>query len=208
MGRKKKQSPPPAFATDGSWHTHHVILFDDLLNSPAYIALSAHAKEAYTILMQEYKGPYTGPKVICPYSTFQKKGMRSNTLSRALLELETFGLVRIDHGGLEHTPNVYHLVGDWKKIRTEEELKKAKESFREELDRRKRAKEQLARETPGYGIDIRSNESVGKGGEKADEITNETDSNLTEKTRDQETEAFLAQVQKALVGNEITGTVH
>ena len=158
--------------------------------------------------MQEYKGPYTGPKVICPYSTFQKKGMRSNTLSRALLELETFGLVRIDHGGLEHTPNVYHLVGDWKKIRTEEELKKAKESFREELDRRKRAKEQLARETPGYGIDIRSNESVGKGGEKADEITNETDSNLTEKTRDQETEAVLAQVQKALVGNEITGTVH
>ena len=55
MGRKKK-SPPPSFATAGTWHTHYVVLFDDLLNSPAYIALSAAAKEAYTILMQEYKG--------------------------------------------------------------------------------------------------------------------------------------------------------
>ena len=64
MGRKKK-SPPPSFATAGTWHTHYVVLFDDLLNSPAYIALSAAAKEAYTILMQEYKGIYTGDKIIC-----------------------------------------------------------------------------------------------------------------------------------------------
>lgn len=208
MGRRKKQSLPPAFATDGSWHTHHVIFFDDLLNSPAYTALSAHAKEAYTILMQEYKGPYTGPKIICPYSTFQKKGMRSNTLSRALLELETFGFVKIDHGGLEHTPNVYQLVGDWKKIRTEEDLQKAKGSFREELDKRKKAKERLGRQTVGYGTGIRSNETDSKGGEKADETANETDSNHAEKARDQETEAFLAQVQKALVGNEMTERVN
>ena len=208
MGRKKKQSPPPAFATDGSWHTHHVILFDDLLNSPAYIALSAHAKEAYTILMQEYKGLYTGPRVICPYSTFQQKGMRSNTLSRALLQLETYGFIRIDHGGLEHTPNVYHLTGDWKKIRTAEDLKEVQGSFQAELDKRKKARERLAQETAGYGIDTRSNENDSKGSEKTDEITNETDSNYTEFSRDQETEAFLAQVTKALVENEMTETVN
>lgn len=101
MGKKPKRDPPPKFATGGTWHTHHVILFDDLLNSPAYIALSSTAKEAYTILMQEYKGKFTNNTVTCPYSTFKSKGMRPNTLSRALLQLETYGFISIEHGGLE-----------------------------------------------------------------------------------------------------------
>ena len=202
MGRKKK-SPPPAFATNGSWHKHYVVFFDDMLNSPAYIALSAHAKEAYTILMQEYKGPYTGPKVICPYSTFEKKGMRANTLSRALMQLEFFGFVRIDHGGLEHRPSVYHLIGDWKEIQTPEDVKRVQGEFREELDKRKRARELISRETPGYGKYISSNESVSKGSEKTAEIANESDSKEPENDREQLTEAFLAQVTKTLVENEM-----
>ena len=205
MGRKKKQSPPPAFATDGSWHTHHVIFFDDLLNSPAYIALSAHAKEAYTILMQEYKGPYTGPKVICPYSTFQKKGMRSNTLSRALLQLETYGFIKIEHGGLERKPSIYHLSGDWKKIRTEEDLKQTEDAFQEKINRQKLAKEKLKRETEGYGKNISSNESVSNPHEKEEATGNETDSKEEAVIREQETKAFLEQVQKALVENEAFG---
>ena len=57
MGRRKRE-PPPAFATiRPTWDkNHYVMLFDDMLDSPAYIALSAHAKEAYVILRQEYKG--------------------------------------------------------------------------------------------------------------------------------------------------------
>lgn len=206
MGRKKKRSPPPPFATaKGDWHTHYVVLFDDLLNSPAYIALSAHAKEAYTILMQEYKGDYSGPTVTCPYSTFQKKGMRSNTLSRALTELEVFGFIRIDHGGLEHRPSIYHLTSDWQQIRTEEEAKQARQLFQAEMDKRRLAKEQLRSETPGYGIYIRSNESDSKCSEKTGEITTETDSNIKEKIRDQDTKAFLAQISEALVENEMRG---
>ena len=44
MGRKKR-SPPPAFATKKrTWErNHYIMLFDDQLNSPAYINLSAPA---------------------------------------------------------------------------------------------------------------------------------------------------------------------
>ncbi|MDD5987735.1 MAG: zinc ribbon domain-containing protein [Eubacteriales bacterium] len=140
MGRKKK-SPPPSFATAGTWHTHYVVLFDDLLNSPAYIALSAAAKEAYTILMQEYKGIYTGDKIVCPYSTFTSKGMRTNTVSRALMMLERFGFIRIEeHGGLERRPNVYRLIDGWKSIRTAEEAKEIKKAFENDLRQQKKAK--------------------------------------------------------------------
>ena len=139
MSRRKK-TPPPSFATRGDWHTHHVILFDDLLDSPAFIALSAHSKEAYIILMQEYKGNYTGPDVICPYKTFQEKGMRPNTLSRALLELEVFGFITCDRGGLQHQPNVYHLVDEWKKVLTKEDVALRKQTVKDVIDLKSDAK--------------------------------------------------------------------
>ncbi len=37
--------------------------------------------------------------------------MRSGTLTRALFMLEAFGFIHIEeHGGLEHRPNLYHLI--------------------------------------------------------------------------------------------------
>ena len=141
MGKKPKRDPPPKFATGGTWHTHHVILFDDLLNSPAYIALSATAKEAYTILMQEYKGKFTNNIVKCPYSTFKSKGMRPNTLSRALLQLETYGFISIEHGGLEHQPSKYRFIDKWKESYNPEFLNKAKADVDEAIRRKKLAKE-------------------------------------------------------------------
>lgn len=139
MAKKKQRDPPPKFATDGDWHVHHVILFDDMLDSPAYLSLSAHAKEAYTILMQEYKGNYTGSTVICPYSTFKKKGVRPNTLSRALLQLEIFGFVEIEHGGLEHQPSRYKFISKWKTLKDPDLLNKAKADFEEVIRRKKLA---------------------------------------------------------------------
>lgn len=139
MGRKKR-SPPPSFATrKGTWErNHYVMLFDDLLDSPAFINLSSSAKEAYVILMEEYRGEFTGSKVICPYSNFEKKGMRPNTLSTALLQLEVFGFIKVDRGGLEHKPNIYHLVDDWKRIETDEDVETAKNAFKD-LKSRKHA---------------------------------------------------------------------
>ena len=175
MGRKKK-SPPPSFATAGTWHTHYVVLFDDLLNSPAYIALSAAAKEAYTILMQEYKGIYTGDKIVCPYSTFTAKGMRTNTVSRALMMLERFGFIRVEeHGGLERRPNVYRLIDGWKSIRTAEEAKEMKKAFENEFRQQRKAKTNIT----SYGIDISSAEIDSCNTEKTEEITIESDSENT-----------------------------
>lgn len=137
MGRKRR-SPPPAFATEkGTWEkNHYVMLFDDQLNSPAYINLSSAAKEAYTILRQEYKGELFGSKVICPYSTFEKKGMRANTLSAAILQLEVFGFITVDHGGLERRPSIYQFSDGWKKINSDEDVAEAKARFKELKDRR------------------------------------------------------------------------
>lgn len=145
MCARKKRSPPPAFATiRGTWDRNpYSMFFRDQLDSPAYIALSASAKEAYTILREEYKGPYTGNIVICPYSTFQEKGMRPNTLSRALLMLEVFGFIKVDRGGLEHQPNRYHLVEGWKEIRTLENVKEAQKEFEEAINRKSRVKASL-----------------------------------------------------------------
>lgn len=139
--RKKNRTPPPAFATKRrTWEkNHYVMLFDDQLDSPAYISLSSSAKLAYTILRQEYKGEYSGSKVICPYSTFEKKGMRANTLSNALLQLEVFGFIKVDHGGLEHKPNVYQFSEDWKKIETASDVSKAKARLKEIKDRKLKA---------------------------------------------------------------------
>ena len=199
MGRKKK-SPPPSFATAGTWHTHYVVLFDDLLNSPAYIALSAAAKEAYTILMQEYKGIYTGDKIICPYSTFTSKGMRTNTVSRALMMLERFGFIKVvEHGGLERRPNVYRLIDGWKSIRTAEEVKEIKKAFENDLRQQKKVKTNIT----SYGIDISSAETDSCNTEKTEKITIESDSENTKSGDAQQAKTIVEQPTKPITTTDL-----
>lgn len=192
---RKKKSPPPSFATAGTWHTHYVVLFDDLLNSPAYIALSAAAKKAYTILMQEYKGIYTGDKIVCPYSTFTSKGMRTNTVSRALMMLERFGFIRVEkHGGLERRLNVYHLIDGWKSIRTAEKAKEIKKAFENDLRQQKKAKTNIT----SYGIDISSAETDSCNTERTERITTESDSENTKSDGTQQTKTIVEQPTKPI----------
>ena len=33
MGKTKNKPRPPSFATSGTWHTHYIVLFDDMLES-------------------------------------------------------------------------------------------------------------------------------------------------------------------------------
>ncbi len=142
MARKKQvKTPPPKFATEGTWHMHHVIFFDDQLTSPAYIALSANAKEVYTILRMQYKGAYTGDTVKCPYSTFVEMKLRRETVARALDQLECYGFIEITRGGLEHKPSEYKLSEKWKTLSNPEEMKKADAKFRERLEIKKKAKD-------------------------------------------------------------------
>ena len=143
MCARKKRSPPPSFATiRGTWESNpYCQFFHDMLDSPAYIALSSSAKEAYTILREEYKGPFSGSTVKCTYATFKSKGMRANTVSRALLMLEVFGFIKVEHGGLEHQPNKYTFSDGWKEIRTDEDVRKVLDRFNEVINRKKKVNE-------------------------------------------------------------------
>ena len=144
MGKGKKRGPPPKFATASSnWNTHYNVLFDDLLNSPAFVALTPHAQMIYIRLLQEYKGEqYTGNKVICPYSTLVEKGYRRNTIAKAIQMLVHFGFITYEKGGLEHQPNIYHFSEGWKKIWTKEDVDATMTAFKEEENLKKLAAEQ------------------------------------------------------------------
>ena len=144
MGKKRQRDPPPAFATSKGWHEHFTPLFDDQLNSPAYIALTAVAKEAYTILRQEYKGNYTGNKIICPYKTFMEKGMTRNSISKAIRLLEALGFITYESGGLEHQPTIYHFSEGWKQINTKEQAESTREDLMERIRKEKEQREGLA----------------------------------------------------------------
>ena len=67
--------------------------------------------------------------------------MRPNTLSRALLQLECYGFIKIEHGGLEHQPNKYTFVDKWKASYAPAKLDAFKEEFKETLKRKELAKE-------------------------------------------------------------------
>lgn len=150
MGKRKKRDPPPSFATKGYGSIHFTPMFDDQLNSPAFIALSAVAVRAYLILRQEYKGAYTGNKVICPYDTFAEKGISRNSISKAIRTLEALGFIACERGGLGHQPTIYRFSDEWAKIATPAEakniLKELKETMEEESRRSKAAKEAISKQ--------------------------------------------------------------
>lgn len=142
MGKTKNKPRPPSFATSGTWHTHYIVLFDDMLESLPFTHLSAQSVVAYMILKQEYKGEYTGNRVICPYSTFVKKGMTRSTISRALAQLECYGFISVEPGGLEHQPSVYEFAEGWKDINSKEKLAEADSRFQDLMNRKRLAREQ------------------------------------------------------------------
>lgn len=141
MSKKRgNKPPPPKFSTSGTWHTHFTPFFDDQIDSKAYIALSASAKEVYTIIRRQYKGDYSGEVIKCPYSTFEKYGIRRETVARSIDQLEAFGFISIERGGLAHQPSKYHLIDKWKELSDPVKLKKAKDQLEERKRRAKLAK--------------------------------------------------------------------
>lgn len=207
MGRRKSEpkQPPPKFATCETTQRNYVPMFRDQLDSPAYIALTAAAKEAYTILRYEYKYKYTDDRigmnrVYCPYSTFEARGMRSGTLTRALFMLEAFGFIHIEeHGGLEHRPNLYHLIDDWKKIKTKEEAKTVKADFEQAWKKRTELLKKAKEKATLYGRYISSDETVPYLEQKSSEIADETVPKRNEEERLQHTKPSAEQPTKPSV---------
>lgn len=141
MSRKGNKPPPPKFSTSGTWHTHFTPFFDDQIDSKAYIALSASAKEVYTIIRRQYKGDYSGDVIKCPYSTFEKYGIRRETVARSIDQLEAFGFISVERGGLAHQPSKYNLIAKWQELEDPIKLQKAKFELQERKRRARLAKE-------------------------------------------------------------------
>lgn len=121
--RKKKKYQPPSWATTGS-KKHWTGLYDDLVESPAFVALSPEAKILYFYIRKEDKGPYNERKgaVIFPYTHAVKwVGIRKGNIRRLLDELEAFGFIKIEQlGGMYRITNQYIFVAGWQAITAEE----------------------------------------------------------------------------------------
>lgn len=144
MNRRNKNARPPDFlTTKGTYsHNHHFKLFSEMMESSAWFALSTGARAVYLSLLNEYKGDYNGSKVICPYETMGKQGIRKQSIPNWLTELEALGFIKIIRGGMYKIPNEYLLIGEWAKIKTVEDARKISKSALDDLE----AKRQLERE--------------------------------------------------------------
>lgn len=130
MSRKQNPRPPDFLTTKGTWHhNHHTPIFDEMIDSPAWMVLSDGAKNVYLLIAREYKGAYTGNTVICPYSTMTAHRIRKQSIPKWLRELQALGFIRIEsNGGLYKIPNEYRLISDWSKYKTIESALTAKMS--------------------------------------------------------------------------------
>ena len=61
-------------------------------------------------------------------------------MARSIDQLEAFGFISIERGGLAHQPSKYHLIDKWKELSDPVKLKKAKDQLEERKRRAKLAK--------------------------------------------------------------------
>lgn len=114
MARKKRE-PPARFLTS-SGHGHFTPIYDDLIESKAFIQLKPQASKMLLYLYEQYKGAYTGDVVICPYRYLEERGFRHASIPQYMKQLEKAGFIRISHGGqggLYKEPNKYQLINAW-----------------------------------------------------------------------------------------------
>lgn len=133
---KKNKTPPKHLTSKPTWdHNHYTPIFDEMLDSPAFIALSHGAKIVYLFIIREYKGDFTGNKVICPYATMEAHGIRHQSIPKWLSELVALGFIKIEtHGGLYKIPNEYRLISDWVQFKDRESALAAKKKYLNDSD--------------------------------------------------------------------------
>lgn len=146
MSKNKFERPPNFLTTKGTYsHNHHFKLFTEMMESPAWSVLSTGARAVYLSLLNEYKGKYNkGNKVICPYETMGKQGIRTQSIPKWLTELEALGFIKITRGGINKIPNEYLLICDWAQIKTIEDARKiskaALDSYKAKLELERKAR--------------------------------------------------------------------
>lgn len=124
MGNRKTKYIPKDFETK-SGKRGFVALYQSMLESPAYKALTSPARSVYTIIKAQYKGNYNsspGNRVKCPYKDIMEHTHCSKaTVSRALKELEEMGFIETDPGGL-NVPNTYTFSSRWQHVTDDEAI--------------------------------------------------------------------------------------
>lgn len=109
-----------------------VQLHRDLYTSLAFRSLEPQAKIVFITILFQYKGD-GNLTLICPYKDFKQAGVKSNaTISKALTQLELYGFIKTEYGGIGQVPNKYTLIGKWQGIKTEEQV----QAIRQEIQRR------------------------------------------------------------------------
>ncbi len=140
MSKRPKPRPPDFQTTKKTYNNNrYITIFNEMLDSPAWVMLSDGAKNVYLVIAEQYRGMYTGNRVKCPYSTMKTHGIRTQSIPAWLVELEALGFLKVStHGGLYKTPNEYTLIGEWSQIKSLDEARNRKKVA---LDRWKAMKE-------------------------------------------------------------------
>ena len=120
MGKKKrsyKAEPFEALVTND----HFTRMYDTQIKSEAYKDLRHSSRTVLLILRMQYKG-YDNT-VQCPYTDFKEYGLNSETVKRAIADLEQHGFIKCERGrvawrddkkSLHQTPNEYTFSTEWR----------------------------------------------------------------------------------------------
>lgn len=103
MSKKKKRDPPQKWESIRD-NERFIRFFESMYESPAFIAHPAVSVRLYLILKNEYRGNYTGNRVICTYNTIVKHGISRNTIRPNLRILEALGFIVMEEGTLMNIP--------------------------------------------------------------------------------------------------------
>ena len=101
----------------------HINGYESFFYSPVYRHLSPSAVKIYPILAIQYtERPDQKNGIIkCPYRFISEKtGMSTATISKALKELEQFGVINVKKSGGFGIPAEYQLVSKWQTITKDE----------------------------------------------------------------------------------------
>ncbi len=143
MSKKKKRDPPEKWESIPN-DTRFVRIFESMYESPAFISLPPVSVRLYLILKNEYRGNYTGNKIICTYDTIVAHGISRNSIRPSLRILEALGFIVMEEGTLMREASIYHFSDKWKEIKDIKAAKKKVSEVRKQIQWEKDNRKELS----------------------------------------------------------------
>lgn len=144
---KKQQYKPQPWEHDRRYKSRsYTRLYDSILASEAWLALSDSAARQYLILRMQYTGRFNqtdgngNVMIKCPYKDIRKFGIGSNeTIANNFRQLEAYGFIVIQGGGF-HIASNYKFSDKWQNL-SKEDIEQIKQDLKNESEQRKKARE-------------------------------------------------------------------